>query len=210
MTGADIKALNTEIRAGREMDDVTFYALANLEKRRIEEKRPWRFRLTEDTSQSSTPSDTYLTQHTLPTRFISFPNRDMLKLVGNPDTTDVNKDWVETKFEKRFEKQSDNGYFVVDIASAKYYLLGRLTRSYTHHLFYIKESPDISATQGWDGCPDSYAKILAFAVAVIDESGMDYDEVNARQAGGNAALCRKIEGSMAAWDDKLIRGTLQV
>ena len=72
MTGAEIKALNTEIRAGREMDDTIFYILLNTERRRIEGKRPWRKLLTEDTTQSTTPSDTFATAHTLPTRFIRF------------------------------------------------------------------------------------------------------------------------------------------
>lgn len=210
MTGAEIKALNTEIRGGREMADVTFYALANMEKRRVEQKRPWRFLLTLDTSNSSSPSSTYLTSYALPARFIMFPNRDKIKLVGVADTTDVLSQWIETKIELRAEKQRDNGYFAVDLANSVYYLFGTFSKSYTHHLFYIKESADITAAVGWTGCPDAFARLLAFAVAVIDESGMDYDEVNARQASGNSVTARAIESAMVKWDDVQIRNALNV
>lgn len=205
-----MKDLNTEIRQGREMDDTTFYTLANLVKRQLEEKRAWRFLLAEDTTNTSSASDTFLTSHTLPARFISFPNRDMLKLVSTSDTTDYLKDWSETKMEKKYEMQNENGRFYIDLNNSLYYLTGKLSKSYRHHLFYIKSAPDISATVGWAGCPDDYAKIIPFAVAVIDETGMDYDDVNARQATGNARTAQMIESAMVKWDDKLIRSTLQV
>lgn len=210
MTGSEIKALNTQIRGGREMDDVTFYTLLNMEKKRIEIKRPWRFLITEDTSNTSSANDTFLTAHDLPDGFLMFPNRDKLKLVNTVDTTDVLKDWTETKFETRYEKQNNNGYFVVDLKNLQYYLLGKVTKNYTHHMFFCEATADITANTEWENVPADFAKLLAFAVAVIDEAGMDYDEVNARQASGNSLTCRSIESAMVKWDDNLIRGMLQV
>lgn len=191
------------------MDDTTFYTLLNMVRRKIEQKRPWRFLLTEYTGNSTAPSDTFATAKTLPGGFIQFPNRDKLKLVATDNTRDV-IDLKEIKKEQKWEKQSENGYFFIDINAGFYYLTGTYGKAYSHKLFYCKASTTIAASTEWENVPDDFAPILAFAVAVIDEIGMDYDDINARQASGNAATAQMIESAMIKWDDQLLRGALQL
>ena len=205
MIGSDIKEINTEIRAGREMDDVIFYVLLNQERRRIEQKRPWRMLATTDTTQSTSPSDTYLTQHTLPARFIRFSSfKRKIQLVNGTDVVTLE----EIPFEAMKDYQSSQGYFAIDYKNNKYYVMGTYGKSYTHNINFCQSQATIGANDDWALGGEDFAAILAFAVAVIDESGIDYDEVNMKQATGNSITASTIERTMNKWDDQLTRSAL--
>lgn len=207
MTGTQIKELNTEIRGGREMDDTIFYILLNQERRRIESKRAWRKLMTEDTSQSTATGDTYATSHTLPARFLRFSsNKRKIQLINGTDIVNLE----EIQFEQLQEKQSTQGYFAINHATGLYYVTGTYGKAYTHHIYYCRAQATITSADEWVLGGDDFGSILAFAVAVIDESGMDYDEINARQANGNAITAQTIERSMNKWDDQLARQALGV
>lgn len=207
MTGTQIKELNTEIRGGREMDDTIFYILANQERRRIEGKRPWRKLATKDTSQSTSPSDTFATSHTLPDRFIRFSsNKRKIQLVNGSEVIKLE----EVPFEALNDHQSTPGYFAIDHANDTYFVTGTYSKSYTHNIFFCQSQETIAAGDEWVLGGDDFGALLAFAVAVIDESGMDYDDINARQATGNSITARTIENTMNKWDDQLTRAALGV
>lgn len=189
------------------MDDVVFYVLLNQERRRIEGKRPWRMLATKDITQGTTPSDTYLTQHTLPARFLRFSsNKRKIQLVSGADVVTLQ----EIPYEALQENQATQGYFAIDYATSKYYVTGVWGKTYTHYIYFCQSQAPITSGDEWVLGGDDFAPILAFAIAVIDESGMDYDEVNMKQATGNSITARTIENSMIMWDDQLARSALGV
>jgi len=51
--------------------------------------------------------------------------------------------------------------------------------------------------------PSEYSKILALDVAVMWRLGVDYDQVNARNADANAGLAEAIYNEMTRWDSRL-------
>lgn len=207
MTGTEIKQLNTEIRGGREMDDTIFYILLNTERRRIEGKRPWRKLATVDTANSTTPSDTFATAHTLPDRFIRFSSqRNKIKLVNGTETCTLE----EIQFEQLQDKQNTPGYFAINHATGMYYVTGTYSKTYIHHIYFCQGQATIVAADTWTLGGDDFSAILAFAIAVIDESGMDYDAINAAQATGNSVTARTIESTMNRWDDQLARQALNI
>lgn len=208
MTGADLKNLNTEIRGGRSMDSTIFYILLNTERKRLENKRPWRSLLSSSTAVYNA-GETYTTERTLPTGFIRFPVRDKMKLVLNGLEQ---YDLVEIKYEERHKYANTNGYFYCNYATGKYYLTGTYGTSYDIYINAIVSGGTITAATDFSTntfLSNDTAPILAFAVAVIDEMGMDYDEINAKQANGNAITARAIESTMVKQDDNLIRSALR-
>lgn len=207
MIGSAIKDINTEIRGGREMDSVIFYTLLNQERRRIEGKRPWRKLATKDTSQSTLASDTFATSHTLPARFLRFSSQTRkIALISGTETIFLE----EIPFESLNEKQNTPGYFAIDHKNSLYYVTGTYSKTYTHYIYFCQAQATITAADDWALGGDDFAGLLAFAVAVIDESGMDYDEVNMKQATGNSITASTIERSMNKWDDQLQRAALNV
>lgn len=207
MTGTEIKELNTEIRGGREMDDTIFYILANTERRRIEGKRPWRKLATKDTSQSTSTSDTFSTVHTLPSRFIRFSSaKRKIQLVSGSDIVTLE----EIQLEALTEYQNTVGYFAIDHGTGQYFVTGQYQKNYTHYIYFCQSQVALTAESEWVLGGDDFGSLLAFAVAVIDESGMDYDAINAAQANGNAITARTVERTMTAWDDQLARSALGV
>lgn len=207
MTGTELYELNTEIRGGRQMDTVIFFTLLNQEKRRIEQKRKWRKLVTLDATQSTAISDTVATPHTLPARFLQFASdRNKIKLVNGSDVVTLE----EIPYEQLQDKATTPGYFAINHATGLYYLTGSYSKTYTHYIYFCQSQAAITANDEWTLGGDDFGPILAFAVAVIDESGMDYDEINAKQATGNSVTASTIERTMNKWDDQLQRSALNV
>ena len=71
MTGTKTKELVTELLGGLELGDTLFYHLLAVAQQNREGERPWRILIKEDSSISVTSSNTYTTQHALPTDFLS-------------------------------------------------------------------------------------------------------------------------------------------
>lgn len=206
MTGQAIKDLNTEIRGGREMDDTIFYTLLNLAKSTFERMRAWRKLVNQASSNISTPATTYATQFSLPTNFIMTLPRRTMKLVSVANPTSW-KDLTEVPFERWDEKKTSPDYFSIDHLNEKYYIGGTVSENYTHRFSYIGTSPTLDADGEWI-FPDEYHPALAFEVAAMDELGMDYDDINARQGNANILRGQIIMRSAIKWDDALQRSAL--
>lgn len=204
MNGQDIKNLNTEIRGGREMDDTTFYTLANLAKSTFERRRAWRKLVQKNSSNTATPSTTNATQFTMPTNFIMTLARKTLKLVNSSGAV---QEYTEKKWEDWDLFKTSAGFFTIDHLNNKFYLSGVVNDTYTINFFYIGTSATITASVGW-AFPDEFAPAIAFEVAAMDELGMDYDEVNARQGNANAIRAELIMRSAVKWDDTLQRSAI--
>ncbi len=204
MIGSALRDLNTEIRGGREMSEVTFYILANLAKSIFERRRAWRKLVTKDSSNSATVATTYATQFTLPTDFIMTLPRRTMKLI---DSSGSFRDYIEVPYERWDEVKTGVGYFTIDHKNNKFYISGTVDKTYTINFFYIATSAAITSSVGWI-FPDEFHPAIAFEVAVMDELGMDYDDINARQGNANAALAEMVLRGAVKWDDALQRSAL--
>lgn len=207
-TGADLKTLNTEIRGGREMDDVTFYTLLNLAKATFERMRAWRKLIKKDATKSSTSSTTYTTSFALPTDFIMTLPRRTLKLVSVSSPTSY-LDLEEVPFERWDEYKNSAGYFCIDHRNSVYYVSSVVSETYTHNFFYIATSTVIASGTSWI-FPDEFHPALAFSVASMDQLGIDYDDLNARMGNANYQRAELIMRSAVKWDDTLARSAMGI
>lgn len=205
MDGQALKNLNTEIRGGREMDDTTFYTLLNLAKSSFERRRHWRKLIAKDSTKQSTTATTNATSFALPTGFIMTLPRRTLKLVSG--TTYL--DYQEVPFEQWDEYKNSTGYFTIDHLNSLYYLSGVTNGTYTHNFFFITTTTTLTSAVTWS-FPSEFHPALAFEVAVMDELGMDYDDINARQGNANALRAEMIFRSAVKWDETLQRSALGV
>lgn len=205
-TGTELKTLNTEIRAGREMDDTIFYILLNLAKANFERRRAWRKLVKKDTSNSSTGATTYATAFTLPTTFIMTLPRRTLKLINSAGAY---LEYTEVPFEQWDEYKTSTGYFCIDHLNSQYYVSGVLSGTYTHNFYFISTTADITSSTSWV-FPAEFHPALAFEVAAMDELGIDYDDINARQGNANLTRSELIMRNAGKWDDALQRSALGV
>lgn len=206
MTGAELYTLNTEIRGGRAMDEVTFYIFSNLAKSGFERSRAWRKLVTKDSTKSSTGATTYNTSFAMPTDFLMTLPRRTLKLVNASSPTDYH-DYKEVPFERWDEYKGSTGYFTIDHKNSLYYISGVVSGTYTHNFFYIGTSTAIADATSWI-FPDEFHPAIAFEVAAMDELGMDYDDINAKQGNANFQRAQLILRSAVKWDDALQRSAL--
>lgn len=208
MTGLQLHELNTEIRGGREMDSVTFFVLLNLAKAGFERMRAWRKLINKDTSKSSTGATLYTTSFALPTNFIMTLPRRTLKLVNASAPTSF-VDYTEVPWERWDEYKNLAGYFTIDHFNNVYYVSSVVSGTWTHNFFYIGTTDTLDDAEIWI-FPTEYHPALAFEVAVMDELGMDYDDINARQGNANAVRAQLIMRSAIKWDDALARSAMGI
>lgn len=203
MTGTELQTLNTEIRGGRQMDETTFYTLANLVKAEIERSRAWRKLITKDSSNTVNSSTSYATQFTVPSGFLLTLPRKNMKLI---DSSGYERgELTEVKWEDWDSYKTSSGYYTIDHKNSKFYvsgIAGSYSQTYTLHLFYIGSSTTIAAATEWV-FPSEFHPAIAFQVAAMDELGMDYDDINARQGNANYVVAQRILKSAILWDNTL-------
>lgn len=95
----------------------------------------------------------------------------------------------------------NSNYFYSDYNLGKFYLLGVIDQLYTAFIQYQANLGDITATTTWLNFPSWCDMILAFDVAAMYRLGMDYDDINARNADQNNRDAELIYQAMVAWDD---------
>lgn len=204
--------LLTEIRSGRAMDVAIFLTLANLAKDTFENVRPWRHLVKKDTSKTQTTADGITTAKALPSDFRRTLPRRTLTLVST-DSNNATQPYSEILMEDQNAHLNDGANnFFIDYANGNYYLTNTVDRTYTHNFFYIKRTPAFTMTdlsETWV-FPDEYHAYIAFEVAVMDELGMDYDDINARQGNANAARAAIILKSAIKNDEAMVRSALNV
>lgn len=207
MTGLELYTLNTEIRGGRAIDETTFYVLLNLAKAEFERTRAWRKLITKDTSKSSSSSTTYATSFALPTGFIMPLQKKTMRLINASNALDF-LDYTEVPFNRWDDYKNSQGYFTIDHKNSLYYLSGSVSGTYTHNFYHIATSTTLASGASWV-FPDEFHPALAFSVAAMDELGMDYDDINARQGNANFQRVQLIMRLAIKWDDALQRSSLQ-
>jgi hypothetical protein len=74
-------------------------------------------------------------------------------------------------------------------------------------MFFIGTTTALAAGATWV-FPAEFHPALAFEVAAMDELGMDYDDINARQGNANITRAEMIKRLAIKWDDALQRSSL--
>lgn len=210
MTGADMYAAMSTLIDGFNMDSTLFYQLLNAERAKIEFMRPWVFLRKTDNSNVSTPATFSLVappttnKLTLPTDF-SFLSRD-----GEITLYDQNNQWedyTEIPMERMVQFLQVNNSFFIDYVNLTLTLLGNVTKAYNVFIPYQADFGDITATTTWNNVPARFHLLLPLAVAIRYRMGIDYDDINSRNAQDNKIAYDELLNAMKVLDDNRQRSS---
>lgn len=173
---------------GDTIDEVFFYNVLNSAKDQIEDSRPWMFLRKLDTSASAVAG----TPITLPTDW-----RMTWKLYVGQDQL-----YTQMPFDQQHLYRNSSNYFVVDVASGTYTLLGTISGGSSVYHYYIKATDDITSATSpvW---PARFHPILAYYVAGYIQMGVDSDDLFARMAPENKVQAQTLLSAMEKWDSML-------
>jgi hypothetical protein len=138
------------------LSEDTMLSLANQAKDVIEGERAWMFLRKRDSSQSTSPSDTYLTPKTLPTDFL-YPIRVN---VG----ADLSGRYIQIPFDTAFRYQSAPNRYYLDLANNQFFLTGTVSDVKPIYLFYTYQTPDITTTTS-PTFPAKFHKLIGMKMA---------------------------------------------
>lgn len=170
--------------------------LFNLIKNLIEGERPWRMLVKEDSSQTITTSNTYLTAKTLPSDFLF----DIKVLIGDSDGNSY-EEYDPVSYELRRAHKNSPRYSI-NYADSEFYILDTPSEQKTIYLYYIYQTDDIALDTSpvW---PAKFHKIISFLAAEIYKAGVDVDEIELRGALQMSKQGALLYNSMKSWDNKL-------
>lgn len=151
-------------------DEDATYLLMQSEEEKLEAERDWMVLRTLDTSISVGTGDTWQTEKTLPTDFLS-PRK---VYVGSQQ----NDPYIQIPMDQALQYKDSTGYYYIDYSTKKMHFCGTHSQTYTVYLFYKKTMGDITdgtETFPWDG---KRATVLAYRMAEHHKGGVDGDEIN--------------------------------
>ena len=191
MTGSNIKSF-FELVVHDSLDSVETYQLMNMARVNIEDDRAWEYRKCLDETIAHLSSDTYLTSHNLPSDFDS-----ILMVYDGTITTPL----VEVPFADRNKYQNSANRFFIDYSTNKIYFTGSVSSDQTVHLWYIKNSADISSGTS-PVFPVKYHPLIAFKMAEM------YYPVDAGERGRTwddrwGMFYKKLMDQMIDWDSRI-------
>jgi len=199
MTGLALKTLTTSLLGGYEMDDTLFYSLLNVHKAIREGMRDWMKLKKTDTSLTASTSDTYLTVKAMPTDFGRW-QKDRPIVLYETGTNNFLV-YTEIPLSEKFAYQSESERFYCDYSTLNVYLTGTRDRNYTIASNYLKKSATLASGVSWVfGDLDA---ILAYDVASDYRVGIDYDDINARNAQQNMIVAQQLYKAMEMEDASL-------
>lgn len=220
LTGAQLykfaSRMITNGQSDTSVDKFTFYSTLNTIKQQIEAEREWVILRAQDKSQQALPSDnsSSLTSKPLPADFMQFQSEKQLaiSLLGATPSQANYLYYDQIPMGDVLIYQIQSYKFMVDYANNVFYLMGNVNQPYTINLFYLKSTPDfnindpnfpqLADAQTW-AFPGFAHPVLAYYFAAMYKNGIDYDAVNARQAGDNYNTVKLIRTGLRTWDSKL-------
>lgn len=208
MIGTDYYTAVQSLVNGFSIDQVTFYALLNSARAKREMQRSWMKLRKYDYTQTLTgPTNPSLTLP--PGSSISIPSDFMFMSRDGEITLYDNNNQYETYTEIPLNLvipylQVNNVYYA-DHSAGKFYFLGVIQKTYTAFVQYQADFGEITASTTWINIPARFHMILAYDVAAMYRLGMDYDDINARNAEQNMRDADALYNAMAVWDDNLQR-----
>lgn len=138
---------------------------------------------------------------------MTLPRRTLRLLDASTPTSFI--EYTEVPYERWDEYKNTPGYFTIDHRNNVYYVGGQVSTTYIHSFSYIATSTTLASGTPWI-FPAEFHPALAFEVAVMDELGMDYDDINARQGNANAIRAELIYRTAVKWDETLQRSALGI
>jgi len=199
MTRVQLLELTTDLLGGREMGTSKFTRLLNIVKNKREATRPWVYLEAEDSSNTASTSDTFLTAKTLPTRFLRTVTDDKMVLRSGDNVLE----YKQLPFKSRQVEKDTNNRFYIDLKNNQFFLTGIVDQSYTIYFYYIQGSEDFDDDADEWVFPARFHELLAYDVAVLEKGGIDYDDINARMAQFNGITAKELEQEMIKWDNEL-------
>ena len=208
MTGQNMYDATSSLLDGFQMDPVLFYQFLNAERAKIELKRPWMRLRKLDNSQSAVASQPSLiapptvNKLTLPTDFTFLNDDGAITLYDNNNQWE---DYTEVPMNRMVEFLQCNNVFFIDHANQTFTLLGVVSKPYQVYMYYQADFGDITDNTTWLNIPSRYHMLLPLAVAIRYRMGVDYDDINSRNAQDNKLAYDELMDVMTRWDDNLQR-----
>jgi hypothetical protein len=182
---------------GENVDETTALILANFVKDLVEADRPWHFLIAEDATKTYGSGENYLTQKTLPTDFA----RPHKLFLGDATLKDF-QEYKEIPFEQRRRYNDITNRFYVDYKNGKFFITGAVDKTYTIYLYYIYQTPTLtlSVNPVWQ---ERFIPLIAYLMAYFYASGMDNDEITARQAASHNVASKLLFDSFIDFDARI-------
>ena len=182
----------TDILDGESTSVSLFLTLVALAKNKREAEKPWQFLKKEDSSQSASAGDTYLSMKTLPTDFAWA----LHVFVGTSFL-----EYQEVPFEERRYWRDAARRFYIDLRNSQFAITGT-GESGSIFLQYTAFTSDPVALgdtmpTAW---PDRFLPLLSFDVAALYRGGTDFDDVNARMGAENRLAAKMLYAAMVSWN----------
>lgn len=208
MNGAQFYTAVQSLVNGFSIDQTTFYLLLNTARTRREMQRAWMRLRKYDYSQTlvgpTNPSLTLppATRINIPSDFMFMSRDGEITLYDNNNQYET---YTEIPLNLVIPYLQVNNVYYADHGAGYFYFLGVIQKTYTAFVQYQADLGDITVSTTWLNIPSRFHMILAYDVAAMYRLGMDYDDINARNADQNNRDAELLYGSMAVWDDNLQR-----
>lgn len=211
MNGSDFYTAVTTLLNNFQMNQVLFYQLLNVARIQREISRPFiRLQKMDASNIVSAVGIAPLIPQTgqaltLPTDFLFFRDDGKIILSNN---NQIWQPYSEIPLSLAIPFLQINNNFYIDHVSQTYYLTGLIDQQYTAYMYYQADFGDITANTSWLNIPKRFQMMLAFDVAAMYRLGVNYDDINARNADSNHQQAELIFNVMANWDNNLQRSAV--
>lgn len=179
-----------------ELSSTVAYTLLNLAQDTLEDERDWVVLRKRDATLTHASSDTFDTEHPLPTRFKR--ERKVYAEYANGHLDELHP----VDYEEKEVFKNSVGHYAINYGTGKIHLLGSYSESVTIVVYYIEASIDLAegVTCVW---PEKKGAVLAYQMAQIYSGGIDGDDVNFRMSENQMKEFNAIRNSMYQWDGNL-------
>jgi hypothetical protein len=203
MNGSDFYTAVQSLVSGFSIDTTLFYQMLNNARIRRELQRPWmvlrKYQYSQTiNAQSFSSIFPPAAQATIPTDFQFFTRDGEITLYNNNNQWET---YLEVPLNLAIPYMQDSNKFFMDYNAGIIYFCGNIATSYTIFLQYQANLGDITANTTWLNFPSWAHMILAYDVAAMYRLGIDYDDINARNADQNNRDAQLMMGALIAWDD---------
>lgn len=211
MNGSALYTFVSSLIDGFNMDSTLFYTLLNVARTNREGMRPFMRLRNHQYSQTvspmlSSPTDLFQNPFTLPSDFNYLSEDGEITLFSAAANTWQTYKEIDIRLAPAYLQQSN--MFYIDHMTETIYLLGIVDQLYKMLIPYQADLGDITASTVWTNIPKRYHPILGFDLAAMYRLGVDYDDINARNADNNALQANLLFDGMCKWDDNLQRSAL--
>lgn len=204
VNGQDYYNMMSSLISGFNMDQTLFLQMLNTARTSRESMRPFmRFRKFASIGTAN-PGNTYKTPFTLPSDFMMLTEDGYLVLFDNIQTWET---YTEIPLHLQIQYKDESQIFYIDHAANSLFLCGLIDRAYSIFIPYQADLGDITLTTQWLNVPSRYHAMLAYDVAAMYRLGVDYDDINARNADENGRMAEMLFAAMTKWDGALQRSS---